>query len=107
MLKYAEYTRHSLTEPLVNIIIYKKVEDGKIIGAFRFLYYRNNLMVLYEDDSYKGADLIEVGNASISGLVESVKRFYDDETDDLSIIGEKALLDEVLTRIYPQDGSEE
>ncbi len=103
MLKYAEYTRHSLTEPILNVIVYKKVEDGKIIGAFRFLYYKNNIIVLYEDDSYKGADLIEVNEASINKLVENIRRFYDEENDDMSLIGEKALLDEVVRKIYSDE----
>ncbi|BBG24346.1 hypothetical protein [Sulfuracidifex tepidarius] len=103
MLKYAEYTRHSLTEPILNVIVYKKVEDGKIIGAFRFLYYKNNIIILYEDDSYKGADLIEVSDASLNKLIESIRRFYDEENDDMSLIGEKALLDEVVRKIYPDE----
>ncbi|MUN28439.1 hypothetical protein [Sulfuracidifex metallicus] len=100
MLKYAEYTRHSLTEPLLTVTLYKKVEDGKIVGAFRFLYFKNHIIILYEDDSYSGADVISIETASIGKLAENIKKFYDKDTDDLSIIGEKSILDKAIEEIY-------
>ena len=50
MIKYAEYTRHSMTEPLLLVYVYKKVEDGKVISTFRVNVYKNMAVAIYEDD---------------------------------------------------------
>jgi len=60
VLKYVEYTRHSLCEPLLTVNVYKKVEDGKVVALLKTMLYKNRGVVIYETDKLDGGDLIEV-----------------------------------------------
>ncbi|BDC19396.1 hypothetical protein [Acidianus sp. HS-5] len=98
MLKHLEYTRHSMTEPLVTVYLYKKVEDGKIVSAFRIMVYKDTIISIYEDDKLQGGVISDVENGGMDKAYEVVKKYYDDNTDDMIIYGEKDLVDQLLEK---------
>jgi hypothetical protein len=55
VLKYVEYTHHSLCEPLLTVNVYKKVEDGKVVALLKTMLYKNRGVVIYETDKLTGA----------------------------------------------------
>ncbi|EHP68161.1 MAG: hypothetical protein RXS23_04255 [Metallosphaera yellowstonensis] len=99
MIKYAEYVRHSMTEPILMIYVYKKVEDGKVVSAFRINVYRNMAVAVYEDDKLQGGEVLDVFPGTLDHIVRTVNRYYQKETDDLIIYGEKTLVDSLLDRL--------
>ncbi len=87
-----------MTEPLVTVYLYKKVEDGKIISAFRIMIYKDSIISIYEDDKLQGGVLADIENGGIDKVYEVVKKYYDDNTDDMIIYGEKDLVDQLLEK---------
>lgn len=99
-LKNYEWSRHGLTEPLLTAIVYKKVEDGKNIAAYRFLYYVNKVITIFEDNSYRGGEVIEETNeATIEGLAKEISKFSEDN-DDLIVIGEEKIGLKLLEMLF-------
>lgn len=99
MLKHVEYMRHGLTEPLMTVFIYKKVEDGKIISAFRIMLYKKKIITIYEDDRLEGGDVTEVLDGGIENVITIIKKYYDERTDDLIVYGEKNQVDRLLDEL--------
>ncbi|MDT7876233.1 MAG: hypothetical protein RXQ80_04010 [Sulfolobaceae archaeon] len=98
MLKYVEYTRHSLCEPLLTVNVYKKVEDGKVIALLKVMIYKNMGIAVYETDKLDGGDLIEVVPYNMESIINVVKKFYDPKSDDITVLGEKNLVDEFIEK---------
>ena len=98
MLKYVEYTRHSLCEPLLTVNVYKKVEDGKVIALLKVMMYKNMGVVIYETDKLDGGELIEVVPNNMESIINIVKKFYDSKSDDITVLGEKNLVDEFIEK---------
>lgn len=98
MLKYVEYTRHSLCEPLLTVNVYKKVEDGKVIALLKVMMYKNMGVVIYETDKLDGGELIEVVPNNMESIINIVKKFYDPKSDDITVLGEKNLVDEFIEK---------
>lgn len=96
MLKYAEYVRHGLGEPLANVNVYKKVEDGKVIAILKILVYKNQSFAVYETDKLEGGEVVEILPNSVSSILRAVKKYYDPKTDDVTVLGEKSFVDEFL-----------
>ncbi|EZQ04728.1 MULTISPECIES: hypothetical protein [Acidianus] len=99
MIKHVEYTRHSLTEPMLLTYIYKKVEDGKIVSAFRIMLYKDTIISVFEDDSLQGGEISDVIRGNIKCFINLIKKYYDENTDDLVIYGEQRYVDELLEEI--------
>ncbi|AWR97392.1 hypothetical protein DFR86_07405 [Acidianus sulfidivorans JP7] len=99
MLKYVEYTRHGITEPKMTVYIYKKVEDGKIVSAFRIMMYKNKVITIYEDDKLDGGDISDLLDGEIESVLTEIKKYYDESTDDLIIYGEKDYVDKLLEQL--------
>ncbi|BCU66957.1 hypothetical protein HS7_03940 [Sulfolobales archaeon HS-7] len=99
-VKYYEWIRHGMTEPLLTVNVYKKVEDGKVIATYRIVYYANTTFVIYEDDKYRGGEVVDIIPSSIEGVKKEVLKYYEDGKDDLIVTGEQdygeKLLDELL-----------
>ncbi len=98
MLKYVDYTRHSLCEPLLTVNVYKKVEDGKVIALLKVMIYKNMGIAVYETDKLDGGDLIEVVPYNMESIINVVKKFYDPKSDDITVLGEKNLVDEFIEK---------
>ncbi len=98
-LKNYEWTRHGLTEPLVTAILYKKVEDGKNIAAYRFIYYSNKIIVVFEDNGYRGGEVIKEGEPSEESLAKLIAEFSEDN-DDLVIMGEEKIGLKILELLF-------
>lgn len=98
MIKYAEYTRHSMTEPLLLVYVYKKVEDGKVISTFRVNVYKNMAVAIYEDDKLQGGEVVDVFPGTTEHVLRVVERYYQKEVDDLVIFGEKSYVDSFLEK---------
>ncbi|MEW9492452.1 MAG: hypothetical protein TQ35_0009690 [Candidatus Aramenus sulfurataquae] len=96
MIKFAEYVKHSLTEPLLLVYLYKKVEDGKVVAAFRIQMYRNMAFVVYEDDKLKGGEVVDVMTGSVESVVKAIEKYYEKDVDDLVIYGEENYVDQLL-----------
>ncbi|MDT7862182.1 MAG: hypothetical protein RRA45_08210 [Saccharolobus sp.] len=103
MIKHAEYTRHGITEPMLLIMVYKKVEDGKIVSAFRFSVYKNMIITVYEDDKLQGGEVLDFDIYNMTNLINKIRKYYDDAIDDLVIFGEKQYVDEFLNRFLEDD----
>lgn len=88
-----------MTEPILMIYVYKKVEDGKVVSAFRINVYRNMAVAVYEDDKLQGGEVLDVFPGTLDHIVRTVNRYYQKETDDLIIYGEKTLVDSLLDRL--------
>ncbi|MBB5252776.1 hypothetical protein [Sulfurisphaera ohwakuensis] len=99
MLKYVEYTRHSMAEPLATINIYKKVEDGKIISTFKILVYKNMSITVFETDKLEGGQIIEMTSEKIESIIKIINKYYDEKTDDLTILGEERVVDEIIDKL--------
>ncbi len=97
-IKYYEWNRHGLTEPLLTVNLFKKVEDGKVVACFRFMYYLNAILVVYEDDRYRGGELMEIVPSNVENLKKVLSKYYDDR-DDLIIIGERSVGEKLLEAI--------
>lgn len=102
MLKHLEYMRHSMTEPLVTVYLYKKVEDGKIISAFRIMMYKDSVISIYEDDKLQGGVISDIENGGVDKAYEIIKKYYDETSDDMVIHGEKDLVDQLLEKFDEQ-----
>lgn len=102
MIKHAEYTRHGITEPIMLVMVYKKVEDGKIISAFRFSIYKNMIITVYEDDKLQGGEVIDFDIFNMVNLINKVRKYYDDNIDDLVIFGEKQYVDDFLNKFLEE-----
>jgi hypothetical protein len=98
VLKYVEYTHHSLCEPLLTVNVYKKVEDGKVVALLKIMLYKNQGVVIYETDKLDGGDLIEVLPNDMDAIINVVRKFYDPKSDDITIFGEKNLVDEFVEK---------
>lgn len=96
MIKHLEYYRHGMTEPLATLYIYKKVEDGKIVGTLRISIYRNAVLVVYESDKLEGGEVLDVLPISAENIAKLISKFYEPNRDDIVIIGEKRIIDEVI-----------
>jgi len=99
MLKYVEYTRHSMAEPLLSVNIYKKVEDGKVVSVFKVLLYKNMSIAVYETDKLEGGEVIDMLPGKLDSVVKIINKYYDEKTDDLTIFGEQKLVDELLEKL--------
>lgn len=102
MIKQVEYTRHSMTEPLVTVYLYKKVENGKIISAFRIMMYKDGVISIYEDDKLQGGVISDIEKGGVDKAYEIIKKYYDDTNDDMVIYGEKELVDKLLEKFDQQ-----
>ncbi|AEB94876.1 MAG: hypothetical protein QXR57_07940 [Metallosphaera sp.] len=98
MIKYSEYVRHSMTEPLLLIYVYKKVEDGKIISTFRVNVYKNMAVAIYEDDKLQGGEIVDVFPNTTEHLLRIIEKYYQKEIDDLVVFGEKNYVDAFLDK---------
>jgi len=85
-----------MTEPLATLYIYKKVEDGKIVGTLRISIYRNAVLVVYESDKLEGGEVLDVLPISAENIAKLISKFYEPNRDDIVIIGEKRIIDEVI-----------
>ncbi|QKQ99166.1 hypothetical protein GWK48_01050 [Metallosphaera tengchongensis] len=99
MLKYSEYVRHGITEPLLLIYVYKKVEDGKVISAFRINVYKNMAVAVYEDDKLQGGEVIDIFPGSLEHILRIIEKYYQKDVDDLVVFGEKSYVDPLLDRL--------
>jgi hypothetical protein len=99
MIKHVEWSRHSLTEPPLIVMIYKKVEDGKVVAGYRVMYYRNTILVVYEDDRLPGGELVDMAPSSVQNLINIIDKYYD-RGDDLIIVGEQRVGEEVVEKIH-------
>lgn len=106
MIKHAEYTRHGITEPLMLIMLYKKVEDGKVVSAFRFSVYKNMITIVYEDDKLQGGEVLDFDIYNMTNLINKIKKYYDEAIDDIVIFGEKQYVDEFLNRFLSDEEEE-
>ena len=96
MLKYYEYTRHSMGEPLATVYVYKKVEDGKVVSLFKAMFFSGwSYVLVHEEDSLRGGEVLGCGKGK-EGL-DGLLKFYDPDGDDFIIIGEKDYVDELLS----------
>lgn len=96
MLKYVEYTRHGLGEPLGSVNVYKKVEDGKVVAILKVVVYRNQSFAIYETDRLEGGEVVEILPNSISSIMRVVEKYYDPKVDDITVLGEKKFVDDFL-----------
>jgi len=85
-----------MTEPLATLYIYKKVEDGKIVGTLRISIYRNVVLVVYESDKLEGGEVLDVLPISAENIAKLISKFYEPNRDDIVIVGEKRIIDEVI-----------
>ncbi|BFH73702.1 hypothetical protein SJAV_16460 [Sulfurisphaera javensis] len=99
MLKYVEYTRHTMAEPLMTVNIYKKVEDGKVISTFKILVYKNMSITVFETDKLEGGQVIEMTSEKIDSVLKIIYKYYDEKTDDITILGEEKLVDELVEKL--------
>lgn len=106
MLKYAEYIRHGLGEPLGNVNVYKKVEDGKIIAILKVVVYRNQSFAIYETDRLEGGEVVEILPNSITSIIRVVEKYYDPKVDDITVLGEKKFVDDFLEEFNKLQQSE-
>lgn len=106
-IKYFEWTRHGMTEPLLNVQISKKVEDGKVIAMYKIMYFSNRLIVVYENATLDGPVIVdESGEPNLSEVIKLVKKYYDEATDDLIIRGERYLGERLIELIAMSEGEE-
>jgi hypothetical protein len=103
MIKYAEYTRHSLTEPLLLVYLYKKVEDGKIVSAFRIQMFKNMTISIFEDDKLQGGDVVDILTGSVDNVKKIIDKYYEETIDDLVIYGEQKYVDELLDKLENEE----
>lgn len=103
-IKHIEWTRHGLGEPLLAVDLYKKVEDGKVIGCFRLMYLRNGVITLYESDTFKGPEIVDIGPSSLNFIIKQLEKYFEDDRDDIVIRGEREIGEELLRLI--ENGSE-
>jgi len=106
MLKYAEYVRHGLGEPLGNVNVYKKVEDGKVIAILKVVVYRNQSFAIYETDRLEGGEVVEILPNSITSIMRVVEKYYDPKVDDITVLGEKKFVDDFLEEFNKLQQSE-
>ncbi|MDT7872822.1 MAG: hypothetical protein RXQ78_05950 [Sulfolobaceae archaeon] len=106
MLKYAEYIRHGLGEPLGNVNVYKKVEDGKVIAILKVVVYRNQSFAIYETDRLEGGEVVEILPNSITSIMRVVEKYYDPKVDDITVLGEKKFVDDFLEEFNKLQQSE-
>ena len=106
MLKYAEYIRHGLGEPLGNVNVYKKVEDGKVIAILKIVVYRNQSFAIYETDRLEGGEVVEILPNSITSIMRVVEKYYDPKVDDITVLGEKKFVDDFLEEFNKLQQSE-
>ena len=106
MLKYAEYIRHGLGEPLGNVNVYKKVEDGKVIAILKVVVYRNQSFAIYETDRLEGGEVVEILPNSITSIMSVVEKYYDPKVDDITVLGEKKFVDDFLEEFNKLQQSE-
>ncbi|ARM76038.1 hypothetical protein [Acidianus manzaensis] len=99
MLKHIEYIRHGLTEPKMTVYIYKKVEDGKIVSAFRIMLYKDKVITVYEDDKLSGGEVSDMLEGKIDNVLSLIKKYYDENIDDLIIYGEQSEVDKLLDNL--------
>ncbi len=104
MIKFAEYVKHSMTEPLLLVYLYKKVEDGKVVAAFRVQMYKNMVIVVYEDDKLEGGEVIDVLPGSVENAVRAIRKYYEENVDDLVIYGEETYVDRLLRGLEATGG---
>jgi hypothetical protein len=106
MLKYAEYIRHGLGEPLGNVNVYKKVEDGKVIAILKVVVYRNQSFAIYETDKLEGGEVVEILPNSITSIMRVIEKYYDPKIDDITVLGEKKFVDDFLEEFNKLQQSE-
>ncbi len=96
MLKYYEYARHSMGEPLVTAYVYKKAEGGKITSVFKAMFFSDwAYVIVHEEDDLRGGEVLNCGKGR--GGLEELFKFYDPEWDDFIVVGEKNYVDELLS----------
>jgi len=103
MLKYVEYTRHSMAEPLLSVNIYKKVEDGKVISVFKILVYKNMSITVFETDKLDGGEVIEMTSEKLDSVVKIINKYYDERVDDITIFGEQKFVDELVDKLNNEE----
>ncbi|QGR18654.1 hypothetical protein [Stygiolobus azoricus] len=96
MLKYAEYVRHGLGEPIGNVNVYKKVEDGKVIAILKVVVYKNQSFAIYETDKLEGGEVVEILPNSMTSIIRIIEKYYDPKVDDITVLGEKKFVDDFL-----------
>lgn len=103
MLKYAQYTRHGMTEPIMNITIFKKVEDGKVVAAIKVMVFKNKAIAIYESDKLDGGEILNEFSSNVEDIVKFINNYYDDNIDDLTVFGEKQLVDNFLNELFKEE----
>lgn len=88
-----------MTEPLASLYVYKKVEDGKIVGTLRVSVYRNMAIAIYESDKLEGGEVIDVTAVNPENIAKLILKFYEPSKDDIVIIGERKVIDEVISNV--------
>lgn len=96
MLKYAEYVRHGLGEPIGVVNVYKKVEDGKVIAILKVVVYKNQSFAIYETDKLEGGEVVEILPNSMTSIIRIIEKYYDPKVDDITVLGEKKFVDDFL-----------
>ncbi|MCY0859074.1 MAG: hypothetical protein OWQ54_01455 [Sulfolobaceae archaeon] len=106
MLKLAQYTRHGMTEPLLNITIFKKVEDGKVIAEIKIMVFKNKAIAVYENDKLDGGEVLSEFSPNVQEIVKFINNYYDDQIDDLTVFGEKQMVDDFLNEFFKEEESQ-
>ncbi len=103
-IKYIEWTRHGMTEPLLDVEIVKKVEDGKVVSKYSIEYYSNKLIVIYENATLDGPVIVEVvDEANLANVAKLINKYYDEAMDDLIIRGERYLGERLVELIASEE----
>ncbi len=99
-IKYYEWVRHGITEPLLKVQIFKKVEDGKVVAMYDIMYYSNKLITAYENSTLDGPVIVEENDeANLANVLKLIKKYYDEANDDLIIRGERYLGEKLIELI--------
>ncbi|WP_291764705.1 hypothetical protein [Caldivirga sp. UBA161] len=99
-IKYYEWVRHGITEPLLKVQVYKKVEDGKIVAMYDIMYYSNKLITVYENSTLDGPVIVEENDeVNLANVLKLIRKYYDEANDDLIIRGERYLGEKLIELI--------
>jgi len=99
-IKYYEWVRHGIGEPLLKVQIFKKVEDGKVVAMYDIAYYVNKIIAIYENSTLDGPVVVEENDdINLASVLKLIKKYYDEANDDLIIRGERYLGEKLVELI--------
>jgi len=64
-----------MTEPLLTVMVYKKVEGGKIVACYRLMYYSNKLISIFETDKLEGGIVDVILDNSMENLSKLIEKY--------------------------------